>query len=1183
MINNFKVRLFFFILFCFIASAPSWSATVTDVKIVERTHHTQVNIPVTFGQVFVRGDVPASTFLQAVSSAGVKYDTQVDKKATHADGSLRHAIITVFIPRLQADETQDILLTTTSENSNSTAVSISDLLATNYDVVVNLNVNGTNYRASAKDLLQNAAINGTTQRWLSGGLVTEWLLQTPVLDNNGQPHPHLTARFNVRAYKGMDRVRTSVVIENDWAYEPNPGGFTYDVSIAVSGKTVYTKFGLAHTHHARWRQVFWWGKEPGIAIAHNIEYLFSTRAVPTYDRSIIVPSTALAEMRTHFEPMSNGNITAYMPQTGAQDDIGPLPRWAAIYLLTMDPRAKANTLMNGDAAGSYQIHYRDKNTDLPVSLQDFPYMTLLGNYDGTFNPNTGKHEAFPDVSNSNQKYTADSAHQPSLAFLPYLVTGDYYFLEELQFWANWNMLRANPEYRAFEKGLLRWGQVRAQAWSLRTLAQAAWITPDAHSLKSYFVKRLNLNIQTYLDQTVRNPDANKLGFLAEGNYITSEPYMMPPWEDDFFTWTTGYLVHLGFTDALPLLRWKSTFVLGRLINPDYCWLHASEYDIQIGTKANGIFTTFAQLYNANFSSDCQGLEMSGYPESATGFGANLQPAIAIIADAGIEGGAEAWLKYESRSPKQDYSSSPQFAIIPRTLNPGYSVVQPIITPPGGKFTGAVKVTLSTPSSGASIYYTLDGSTPTQSSNFYTHPFQLTSTTTVKAIVVSEGRVSSISSGSFVIEQDVTRPTIETVIAYLNPSRVVVQFSESVEKASAENVANYAIDPSIAVLNAKLEDASQTVILATSDLKPEINYTLTVNGVKDLAAPPNMIADNSSVPFSVKNRAKNGLVALYTFMENQGTTIKDVSGVGSPLNLEIENPASASWGAGFLTINQGTKITSSQVASKIIEACQASEEITIESWIRPVSLSQSGPARIVTLSSDAYHRDFTLGQESSSYEIRLRTTSTGENGTNPSLSANAVVSPQLMHVVYTRSSQGMAQLFVNGKQVASRGDISGTFANWSDFKLALANELDGEREWLGEYHLVAIYSRALTLDEILANFAAGPFSEGSLPTSQDTKAKQPTSLELLQNYPNPFNSETTIEFTLPDANFVTLKIFSITGKEIKTLIANNLSQGTHRIKWNAGDFASGVYFYQLSTSRAEGEKKTTFNKKLLLMK
>ncbi|PJF33960.1 MAG: hypothetical protein CUN57_00785, partial [Phototrophicales bacterium] len=209
-------------------------------------------------------------------------------------------------------------------------------------------------------------------------------------DVDGLEHPHLTARFNIRAFEGMDKVRTAVIIENDWSYEPNPRGFTYDVTIKVKDTEVYHKAGLRHTHHARWRKVVWWGEEPQLQVKYDQAYLFSTGAVPNYDLSVQVPNSVLAQMATEFVPMSNMDISDYMPTTGADAGIGPLPRWASIYLLTMDARAQLNTLANGDAGGSYQIHYRDKATDLPITIDDYPYVTLPGNKNDSFNPDTGK-------------------------------------------------------------------------------------------------------------------------------------------------------------------------------------------------------------------------------------------------------------------------------------------------------------------------------------------------------------------------------------------------------------------------------------------------------------------------------------------------------------------------------------------------------------------------------------------------------------------------------------------------------------------------------------------------------------------------------------------------------------------------------------------------------------------------
>jgi hypothetical protein len=76
------------------------------------------------------------------------------------------------------------------------------------------------------------------------------------------------------------------------------------------------------------------------------------------------------------------------------------------------------------------------------------------------------------------------------------------------------------------------------------------------------------------------------------------------------------------------------------------------------------------------------------------------------------------------------------------------VSQPVITPNGSVFTNSVNVTLGTPTSGAQIYFTLDGSTPTVTSTLYTAPFMLTNTTTVKAIATKFGFLDSAPASAF---------------------------------------------------------------------------------------------------------------------------------------------------------------------------------------------------------------------------------------------------------------------------------------------------------------------------------------------------------------------------------------------------------------------------------------------------
>ncbi len=75
--------------------------------------------------------------------------------------------------------------------------------------------------------------------------------------------------------------------------------------------------------------------------------------------------------------------------------------------------------------------------------------------------------------------------------------------------------------------------------------------------------------------------------------------------------------------------------------------------------------------------------------------------------------------------------------------------------------------------------------------------------------------------------------------------------------------------------------------------------------------------------------------------------------------------------------------------------------------------------------------------------------------------------------------------------------------------------------------------------------------------------------LEQNYPNPFNPTTTIEFFLPRADVVTLKIFNILGEEIETLISEKLPAGKHKYQWDASRMPSGVYLYRLSVESLNG--------------
>lgn len=669
----------------------STSSMVTDVRFESTAATVQANVPVTFGQVFAPGHLSATGSLVGRLDNGTLLPLQLDIKAQHPDGSVRHAVISAVLPSLGATETRTMSLLR-SDTSTASPVDVAALLNAGFNASFNATIAGVRYTASADELIRAAAPTA----WLSGSTVNEWHVSAPLKDSAGVAHPHLTARFAVRWYDTIKKARVDFTIENNWAYEAAPQNLVYDAEVLVGGNAAYVKPAMEHYHHARWRKVFWWnGSAPEVNVKHNTAYLIASRAVPNYDQSFSIPETALNHLQARWassktEPMGTGMAAPYMPQTGGRGDIGIMPQWAATYLLSMDRRARDATLGTAELAGSFSAHYRDKQTGQPISLIDYPYMTVLGRKGDTYNRTTKLYEAFPACATTTAcktPYKHDVSHQPGFAYLPYILTGDHFFLEELQFWGMYNVFSSNPGYRGNILGLLKPEQVRGQAWALRTLAQAAYITPDGDRLKEHFNRILDSNLDWYNANYSNNVAANQLGVITNGYAVVyASRRGVAPWQDDFFTSSVGHAHELGFAKATTLLKYKAKFPVQRMVGQGACYIRGSMYSMLIrDSETSPFYATIGEAFSASnllnlgttFSSlQCGSLEMAaalklkvgemeGYSSAIAGYPSNMQPALAYSADIGGNEGAKAWDVFMSRSVKPDYSNGPQFAIIPR--------------------------------------------------------------------------------------------------------------------------------------------------------------------------------------------------------------------------------------------------------------------------------------------------------------------------------------------------------------------------------------------------------------------------------------------------------------------------------------------------------------------------------------
>lgn len=693
------------------AAPPVSAEPEAKVTAVNLSNKSLGEIPITFGQPFRAGDIPTGNTIIAYMD-GTALPTQADVKARNPDGSVRHAILTVELPSLGGGASVPLSLRPMPRASapRGDGLSLNDVLQSGFDAAVDLNIAGQPWHVDARDLLQHASLSRSCEvngheckEWLSGPLASEWIVGGPVLDAGGKPNPHIAVYFAVRAYgpAPVKRVRVDVIVENDWAYAPDPQNVTYDATISVSGEAPYSVHKLEHYRQARWHKAFWWGKPDPVYAREDSQYLQATRAVPRYqdiEISQVALQVAMKRVKQKCGPMQHCDQTNNMGNAGAQPGIGPLPRWTSAYVIDTNRQAYDWMLANNDALGSYGIHYRDQRSGEPISVDAHPCATTVNAAETSRCP-VAPHanDAFPRChSQCESPWTANISHHPAPAYVAYMVTGDWYYLTELKFWADWVEFWQNPKYRDYRTGLIDHNTLRAQAWSLRTLAYAAFILPDSDPFKGYFNRVVKNDIRWYNQNYTDDPASNKLHIITNGSIVypnRGKPQTgIATWQASFFTWAVGNLKDLGFPGADRLLDWVGAFQVNLMTSPDFCWVVASGYELRVrDTKDspfyNSLRTVYAKTYprfqdvacgSAAMAALLSKLErgryqyppnaMAGHPKSAVGFPANFQIGLAVAADSNVPNAAEAWAIFSNRSAQPSYSSAPQFAVIPRGVD-----------------------------------------------------------------------------------------------------------------------------------------------------------------------------------------------------------------------------------------------------------------------------------------------------------------------------------------------------------------------------------------------------------------------------------------------------------------------------------------------------------------------------------
>ena len=500
----------------------------------------------TFGQA-----VPQGKAFEALQVGSLPTQTDV-KNRWPADNSIKFAIVTVQVP----DDADYSITAGESEPG--------DFLPVPRNVSVDLTIEGVPYVAVAPIAGGDA--------WLTGPLVRE--VRHVVAPMAGEtPHAFLRVNFDTRIYSDGE-ARVDVSVENMLNLE-GATTVTYDVAVSVDGAVTFSRAAVEHYYLTRWRHTVGFGAFS--TVTPDIDALNTTKALPRY-----LPLVADREDQVEgdgFDILREGALQTYMPGHSGRPELAPYPDWAARYLVHKRPSQKAFVLAHGDLSGSWPIHVREPEAgeqsgvgaqERLVSLDQRPLVWLnwnardLAQYGFDYIKglplplSIGQAEADPGSGQS--PLNPDNAHQPSIAYVPYLLTGDRFYAEEMAFWANYGMIRTGPDNENSPRGgegILENNEVRGVAWALRNLVDAAAYYPDASSVRQYLAQRVMNNLAKLELEAQPNP-ANPLTLLWVGR--REEPGMVDVWEQIYIAFAIdrankqGFIGGLAHRDAIARLQ-----------------------------------------------------------------------------------------------------------------------------------------------------------------------------------------------------------------------------------------------------------------------------------------------------------------------------------------------------------------------------------------------------------------------------------------------------------------------------------------------------------------------------------------------------------------------------------------------------------------------------------------------------
>lgn len=599
---------------------PNEANTVT---IHDASGSTQTNRPHSVARPFPIGEI-SQCVLASIGNTSLL--TQTDVKNRWADGSLKYAVVSFVLPSIPANGSVTVAFSNQAACNNSGHLQQGDMLSAGYNFNTTMSLTGAASRTvNARSMLSN----GAWRYWLQGPIVTAVIIEDregraydiDMGDGSNSLHPIIEAWF----YPQGQDVRVGAALENVWVSNTSGNGSrdqTYAVSIRSGNTGSVAEYSHAtFTHHgqSRWHQRFWNQTGPGaLRTDHNLAYLVGTRAIPHYDASLSVSASLESQQYSTFQSYNDiagvqtggtirlGNITNLLDNAGVNSWIGLQKTWEVLWLHSMSQIGYEMTLGNADLAGRLPIHLRE--ADAQAGTGDFfdqtwslrPNLTSQGSNLGTGSigtlgripsinarPSSTFSSYFDSQAQDGDKIRRqgvgnggwvqlDSSHYSDPCYTAYLFSGRYYYLECMQMEANWRLgfklSGWNQNYtRAGEAGWVNHTNIRGDAWGLKTINYAAFLSPDGTPEQAYFREKVLNHIVMYEGvQDIPNTVPAKQEYWNWGRFVrTTNTYWAFPGGrvSPLGAWSTGVAAFIqaplvggnGLTHATS--PWEENFML----------------------------------------------------------------------------------------------------------------------------------------------------------------------------------------------------------------------------------------------------------------------------------------------------------------------------------------------------------------------------------------------------------------------------------------------------------------------------------------------------------------------------------------------------------------------------------------------------------------------------------------------